>query len=142
MFVIEKKKTKEFEDFVNEMDSLGWMVTIYKERSVIVERKGYMRKSGKPVRYSCNRLANDYDNPLITSQLIMQNCGMENYKKYAPRSSPIAAKIQQQSEDLAKKLAQIAHQEQQVIQKPNKMVADLSTQKSQILEKKYESLSW
>lgn len=142
MFVIEKKKPKKFEDFSNEMDSLGWMVTICKERSVVIERKGYMRKSGKAVRYSCNRLANDYDNPFISSQLIMQTCGMENYKNYAPRSSPIAAKIQQQSEDLAKKLAQIAHQEQQVIQKPNKMVADLSTQKSQTLEKKYESLSW
>ena len=115
---------------------------IHKDRSIRIERKGYVRKSGKPVRYSCNRLATDYNNPMLSSQLITQSCGMANYQNFAPRQSPIASKIQQESENLAKKLAEIAFQEQQAIHKPNKMVADLGPQQSQKPAKEYDSLSW
>lgn len=141
MFVIEKKKPKKFEDFSNEMDSLGWMVTIYKERSVIIERKGRARKSGKPVRYNCNRLATDYGNPMLCSQLIMQACGESNYLSYAPRHSPIASQIEQESASLAQKLAAIAHQEQQAIHQPNKMIADLGSNKPKTQDNS-NSISW
>lgn len=142
MFVLTKKKPKKFDDFCAEMEQLGWLVMIHKDRSIRIERKGYVRKSGKPVRYSCNRLATDYNNPMLSSQLITQSCGMANYQNFAPRQSPIASKIQQESENLAKKLAEIAFQEQQAVHKPNKMVADLGTQQSQKPAKEYDSLSW
>lgn len=142
MFVLTKKKPKKFDDFYAEMEQLGWLVMIHKERNIRIERKGYVRKSGKPVCYSCNRLATDYANPMLSSQLIMQSCGMANYQNFAPRQSPISAQIQQESENLAKKLAEIAYQEQQAIHKPNNMVADLGTQQSQKPAKEYDSLSW
>lgn len=141
MFVLSKKKPRKIDEFCDEMDSLGWMVTIHKERSIKIERKGYNRRSGKPVRYSCNRLATDYANPMLSSQLIMQSCGMANYQNFAPRQSPIYAQIQQASNDLAYKLAEIARQEQQAIHKPNKMVADLSSKEAQKSSNSY-SLSW
>ena len=142
MFVLSKKKPKKIDDFCSEMDSLGWIVTIHKGRNIRIERKGYVRKSDKPIRYSCNRLAADYNNPMLASQLIMQACGESNYQNFAPRQSPISAQIQQESENLAKKLAEMAYQEQQAIHKPNKMVADLGTQQSQKPAKEYDSLSW
>ena len=142
MFVLSKKKPKKFEDFCSEMEQLDWLVTIQKGRNIRIERKGYVRKSGKPVHYSCNRLATDYANPMLSSQLIMQSCGIANYQNFAPRQSPISAQIQQESENLAKKLAEIAYQEQQAIHKPNNMVADLGTQQSQKPAKEYDSLSW
>lgn len=142
MFVLCKKKPKKFEDFCNEMEQLDWLVTIQKERNIRIERKDYTRKSGKPVRYSCNRLATDYNNPTLSSQLIMQLCGAVNYQNFAPRQSPIASQIQQESANLAKKLAKIAYQEQQATHKPNKMVADLGAQQSQKPSNEYDSLSW
>lgn len=142
MFVLSKKKPKKFEDFCSEMEQLDWLVTIQKRRNIRIERKGHVRKSGKPIRYSCNRLATDYANPMLSSQLITQSCGMANYQNFAPRQSPISAQIQQESENLAKKLAEIAYQEQQAIHKPNNMVADLGTQQSQKPAKEYDSLSW
>lgn len=142
MFILNEKKPKKFEDFCYEMEQLDWLVTVHKERNIRIERKNYTRKSGKPVRYSCNRLATDYNNPMLASQLIMQACGEANYQNYAPRQSPISAQIQQESENLAKKLAEMAYQEQQAIHKPNKMVADLGTQQSQKPAKEYDSLSW
>lgn len=142
MFVLTKKKPKKFDDFYAEMEQLGWLVMIHKERNIRIERKGYVRKSGKPVCYSCNRLATDYANPMLSSQLIMQSCGMANYQNFAPRQSPISAQIQQASNDLAYKLAEMARQEQEAIHKPNKMVADLGTQQSQKPAKEYDSLSW
>lgn len=141
MFVLSKKKPKKFEDFCSEMEQLDWLVTIQKGRNIRIERKGHVRKSGKPVRYSCNRLATDYNNPMLSSQLITQSCGMANYQNFAPRQSPISAQIQQESENLAKKLAEIAYQEQQAIHKPNKMVADLSSKEAQKSSNSY-SLSW
>lgn len=142
MFVLSKKKPKKFEDFCSEMEQLDWLVTIQKGRNIRIERKGYVRKSGKPVHYSCNRLATDYANPMLSSQLIMQSCGIANYQNFAPRQSPISAQIQQSSNDLAYKLAEMARQEQEAIHKPNKMLADLGTQQSQKPEKEYDSLSW
>lgn len=142
ILVLTKMKPKKFDDFCSEMEQLGWLVMIHKDRSIRIERKGYVRKSGKPVRYSCNRLATDYANPVLSSQLIMQSCGVANYQTFAPRQSPIASKIQQESENLAKKLAEIAYQEQQAIHKPNKMVVDLSQQQNNKQSRDYDSLSW
>lgn len=142
MFVLTKKKPKKFDDFCAEMEQLDWLVMIHKERNIRIERKGYVRKSGKPVRYSCNRLATDYNNPMLSSQLITQACGMANYQNFAPRQSPISAQIQQESDNLAKKLAEIVYQEQQAVHKPNKMVADLSTQQNNKQSRDYDSLSW
>lgn len=142
ILVLTKMKPKKFDDFCAEMEQLGWLVMIHKERNIRIERKGYVRKSGKPVRYSCNRLATDYANPVLSSQLIMQSCGVANYQTFAPRQSPIASKIQQESENLAKKLSEIAYQEQQAVHKPNKMVADLSQQQNNKQSRDYDSLSW
>lgn len=142
MFVLTKKKPKKFDDFCYEMEQLDWLVTVHKERTIRIERKNYTRKSGKPVRYSCNRLATDYNNPMLASQLIMQACGEANYQNYTPRQSPISAQIQQASNDLAYKLAEMARQEQESIHKPNKMVVDLGTQQNQKPAKEYDSLSW
>lgn len=141
MFIINKRKPKKFEDFVDEMDQLGWLVVTKNERNIIITRKNYTRKSGKPVRYNCNRLATDYGNPMLCSQLIMQACGESNYLSYAPRHSPIASQIEQESASLAQKLAAIAHQEQQAIHRPNKMIAELGSKKPKTQDNS-NSISW
>lgn len=141
MFIINQKKPKKFEGFVDEMDQLGWLVVTKNEHNIIITRKNYIRKSGKPVRYSCNRLATDYENPMLCSQLIMQAFGESNYLSYAPRQSPIASQIEQESASLAQKLAAIANQEQQIMHQTNKMVVELESKESHRSDNSY-SISW
>ena len=141
LWVLEKKKPKKLEDFCQAMDEKGWIARITYKRNLVFERKNIKRRSGRPIKYSANVMANVYGNPMLSAQLILQSCGVPNYAEYAPKHSPIGPKVQEASNNLAKQLVAQAAQSQPPTPKSNKMIVDL---KSHDDKKKYidDSLSW
>lgn len=141
LWVLEKKKPKKLEDFYQAMDEKGWIARITYKRNLVFERKNIKRRSGRPIKYSANVMANVYGNPMLSAQLILQSCGVPNYVEYAPKHSPIGPKVQEASNNLAKQLAAQAALSQPPAPKPNKMIVDLKSHDDK-KQSRDDSLSW
>ena len=126
MWVLQTKKPKKYKEFADEMEKRGWITQITKRKCIMFERIGVKRKNKSKVCYSANRLAKDYNNINLSSQLIMQQCGENDYIDYAPRGviGPAVCSASQSIGDMLRYLQ--SNMEQSIPVGKNNMRVDLS----------------
>lgn len=139
MWVLQRKKPKKFKEFADEMENRGWITQISKRKCIMFERIGVERKNKRKVCFSANRLAKDYNNLNLSSQLIMQQCGAKDYIDYAPRGviGPSVCSASQSIADMLRSLQ--PNMEKSIPVMKNNMKVDLSGDDS--LKKEDSSLS-
>lgn len=126
MWVLQTKKPKEYKEFADEMEKRGWITQITKRKCIMFERIGVKRKNKSKISYSANRLAKDYNNLNLSSQLIMQQCGAKDYIDYVPRGviGPDVCSVSQSISDIFRALQ--PNLEQSIPVRKNNMKVDLS----------------
>ena len=112
------------------MNKLGWIPKITKRNCMVFERVGAKRKNNGKICYAANRMAKDYNNPNLASQIIMQKCGEENYVDYAPRGI-IGPSVCSASESIIDKLRSLqANMDRNIPIRKNNMRVDLGADNS------------